>query len=77
MLLKVPILTYWYLPCYTKLTESAKSNVMKGVFQHFACTLGLECQLCETNIDAFTRTLGMDVRNKADWGLKYSHTGLN
>ena len=39
---------------------------MKEILRHFACTLGLECQLCETNINASTRTVGLDVRKHTD-----------
>ena len=44
--------------------------------QHFASILGLECQLCKTNVDASTRTVGLDASNPAGNGLNYPYRGL-
>ncbi len=37
--------------------------------------VGLEYQLCKTNIYSFTRTVGLDLSNPADEGLNYPTEG--
>ncbi len=37
--------------------------------------VGLECQLCKTNIYSFTCTVGLDVSTPADEGLNYPTEG--
>ena len=51
------------------LSVLANHRVEIRLYYHFACTVGLECQLCKTNIDAFTCTVVLDVSNPAREGL--------
>ena len=54
----------------------ANHRVEIRLYRHFADIFELGYQLCKTNFDIFTHTVGLDISNPADAGLHYPYRGL-
>ena len=54
----------------------ANHRIEIRLYEHFADILELVWQLCKTNFDPFTHTVGLDISNPADAGLNYPYRGL-